>query len=463
MIPAFLDAALAGRARCRCTATGVQTRDFTYVGTVCSVLADAVRRRVTADRPVNLAFGTRVSLLEVIDLIERQLGHRLERAHGDPRAGDVRDSQADQSALRRLFPDVRPVPLDEGLRATIAWFEEPVSDTGTQPVPVTTATDRPDDTMPTDVVPGAPGPSGGTRPGARWGPGRRWPAASWWGWSSWAVCGSGPTRRRPSSTAGGSRSIHPAVRNTDWRRISDLRSTSVLVAGSILAAVVVVARDRWRALACLVAPAAAVLLTEWVLKPDDRPPLRRGPQLPVGHDDHGGGGGHGVRARRPPPVRGRWSSSSAPSSWGWSAWPSIALQWHYPTDALAGVVFGAGFVLLVDGRAPPGRRGRAAPVPGRHRGAAPTAPATSRGSGRRLTPGQRRRTRRPWCRRHPTGRMAWSARRGCGPGSACRRPGYPGDRLPGDGMPGARSGTGLGRWGTELGGTTCRLIGTVRA
>ena len=44
--------------------------------------------------------------------------------HSDPRAGDVRDSQADQTNLRRLFPDVRPVPLDEGLRATIAWFEE---------------------------------------------------------------------------------------------------------------------------------------------------------------------------------------------------------------------------------------------------------------------------------------------------------------------------------------------------
>ena len=27
----------------------------------------------------------------------------------------------------------------------------------------------------------------------------------------------------------------------------------------------------------------------------------------------------------------------------------VALQWHYPADALAGAVFGAGFVLLADG------------------------------------------------------------------------------------------------------------------
>ncbi|MGA2837450.1 MAG: NAD-dependent epimerase/dehydratase family protein [Acidimicrobiales bacterium] len=123
VIPAFLAAALRGEPL-PVHGDGNQTRDFTYVGTVCSVLADAVARGVTDPRPVNLAFGTRVSLLEVIELIEKELGRSLERSHSGPRAGDVRDSQADQGNLRRLFPDVRPVPLEEGLRATIAWFEE---------------------------------------------------------------------------------------------------------------------------------------------------------------------------------------------------------------------------------------------------------------------------------------------------------------------------------------------------
>ena len=123
VIPAFLAAALGDRPL-PIHGDGGQTRDFTYVGTVCSVLTDAVLRTVCDDRPVNLAFGTRVSLLDVVELLERELGRPLERTHSDPRAGDVRDSQADQSKLGRLFPDVRPVPLDEGLRATIAWFEE---------------------------------------------------------------------------------------------------------------------------------------------------------------------------------------------------------------------------------------------------------------------------------------------------------------------------------------------------
>jgi UDP-glucose 4-epimerase len=44
-------------------------------------------------------------------------------SHSDPRrSGDVRDSQADQTRLRALFPDVEPVSLTEGLRATVEWF-----------------------------------------------------------------------------------------------------------------------------------------------------------------------------------------------------------------------------------------------------------------------------------------------------------------------------------------------------
>ena len=42
--------------------------------------------------------------------------------HVEPRAGDVRDSQADNARLRHHFPDVEPVPLREGLQQTVDWF-----------------------------------------------------------------------------------------------------------------------------------------------------------------------------------------------------------------------------------------------------------------------------------------------------------------------------------------------------
>lgn len=121
VVPAFVDAALAGRPL-RVHGDGGQTRDFTYVGTVTRVLADAVVRRVVHPDPVNLAFGTRTSLTELIAELESVLGRSVAVEHTDPRAGDVRDSQADNSRLRSLFPEVRPVPLREGLERTVEWF-----------------------------------------------------------------------------------------------------------------------------------------------------------------------------------------------------------------------------------------------------------------------------------------------------------------------------------------------------
>lgn len=121
VVPAFVEAALAGRPL-PFQGDGTQTRDFTFVETVADVILDGVRRQVTSDLPVNLAFGTRVSLLELADLLDQIIGTPLERAFGEPRAGDVRDSQADQTRLRAFFPDVRPVDLEPGLRATVDWF-----------------------------------------------------------------------------------------------------------------------------------------------------------------------------------------------------------------------------------------------------------------------------------------------------------------------------------------------------
>ncbi len=103
--------------------TVTSRRDFTFVGTVTRVITDAVRRRVTHPGPVNLAFGSRVTLLEVVTELEEILGRTLPVEHHDPRPGDVAHSQADDTRLHCLFPDVAPVSLREGLEATVSWFE----------------------------------------------------------------------------------------------------------------------------------------------------------------------------------------------------------------------------------------------------------------------------------------------------------------------------------------------------
>jgi UDP-glucose 4-epimerase len=121
VVPAFVDAALRGEPL-TVHGDGEQTRDFTFVGTVTRVIADAVIRKVSDLDPVNLAFGSRTSLNALIDDLGEILGMRPPVEHVATRAGDVRDSQADNERLRRLFPDVEPVPLHDGLQATVDWF-----------------------------------------------------------------------------------------------------------------------------------------------------------------------------------------------------------------------------------------------------------------------------------------------------------------------------------------------------
>lgn len=122
VIPRFLDAALNSRPLI-VHGDGLQSRDFTFVETVCATIYDAVQHSVSSLDPVNLAFGTNTTLLDLIQRLEVALGSKLEVQHVDTRTGDVRASQSDGLRVNELFPAIAPVGLDEGLAQTIAWFK----------------------------------------------------------------------------------------------------------------------------------------------------------------------------------------------------------------------------------------------------------------------------------------------------------------------------------------------------
>jgi len=122
VIPRFVTAALLGQPL-EVHGDGEQSRDFTFVGDVCSILVDALVRRVTSPEPVNLAFGTNTTLMHVIELLRDLVDAPVRVEHGDPRPGDVRHSQADCTRLLELFPDVTAVPFADGLRATVEWLQ----------------------------------------------------------------------------------------------------------------------------------------------------------------------------------------------------------------------------------------------------------------------------------------------------------------------------------------------------
>lgn len=123
VVPTFADALLSGRA-IPLHGDGLQTRDFTSVASVVDVLVDAVDRRVFHPSPVNLAFGTRTTLRELISLLEDVSGHTAVIESLPSRPGDVRDSQAENMTLRSLFPEAAAQPLRSGLESTLRWFTD---------------------------------------------------------------------------------------------------------------------------------------------------------------------------------------------------------------------------------------------------------------------------------------------------------------------------------------------------
>lgn len=120
VVPKFLSAALEGKPL-TVYGDGTQTRDFTFVRTVCSVIYEALLNRSSVPEPINLAFGTSTSLVELVSRLEGLLGHKLPVEHAPERPADVHASQADSTSLRHYFPNVQPTPLVEGLDATLAW------------------------------------------------------------------------------------------------------------------------------------------------------------------------------------------------------------------------------------------------------------------------------------------------------------------------------------------------------
>jgi nucleoside-diphosphate-sugar epimerase len=72
---------------------------------------------------VNVATGRRISLNELFRTIRRLIGTEVEPIYAAPRAGDVRDSQADISKARRLLGYEPSVDLEEGLEKTVGWYK----------------------------------------------------------------------------------------------------------------------------------------------------------------------------------------------------------------------------------------------------------------------------------------------------------------------------------------------------
>jgi nucleoside-diphosphate-sugar epimerase len=100
---------------------GEQTRDFTYVANVVDGVLRACQAPTAAGEMMNVATGGRISLNDLLTTMNGILGTDLKAIYQEPRAGDVRDSQADISKAKALLGYAPTVDLEEGLRRTLDW------------------------------------------------------------------------------------------------------------------------------------------------------------------------------------------------------------------------------------------------------------------------------------------------------------------------------------------------------
>jgi len=69
-----------------------------------------------------VATGGRISLNLLFRTVRDLVGADLEPLYEAPRAGDVKDSQADIGKAQRLLGYQPSVAFDEGLRNTVNWY-----------------------------------------------------------------------------------------------------------------------------------------------------------------------------------------------------------------------------------------------------------------------------------------------------------------------------------------------------
>jgi nucleoside-diphosphate-sugar epimerase len=101
---------------------GEQSRDFTYVEDVVTLMLKASHANGVSGNVYNAGNGNRVTLNETWRLLQKIEGIELPPLYGPPREGDVRHSQADTTAAARDLGHAPRFTFEQGLRLTLDWY-----------------------------------------------------------------------------------------------------------------------------------------------------------------------------------------------------------------------------------------------------------------------------------------------------------------------------------------------------
>jgi UDP-glucose 4-epimerase len=101
---------------------GLQSRDFTYVQNVVEANLRACTAAGVAGEVFNVACGDRITVNSMLQQINKITGKDISPIHEEPRAGDIRHSQADIRKAAEKLGFAPSVSFEEGLRNTVEWY-----------------------------------------------------------------------------------------------------------------------------------------------------------------------------------------------------------------------------------------------------------------------------------------------------------------------------------------------------
>lgn len=102
---------------------GEQSRDFTYVQNNVDANLLACTAPNAAGKMFNVACGERITLNQLVELLNDILGKDIEPVYEEERAGDVKHSLADISLARDIMRYEPEYGFKEGLLKTVEWFK----------------------------------------------------------------------------------------------------------------------------------------------------------------------------------------------------------------------------------------------------------------------------------------------------------------------------------------------------
>ncbi len=101
---------------------GNSERDYTYISDCIDCVLSAVTNPMDFEI-INIGSGKTVSLKNLIKILEKNTGKKVQIEQHDEQAGDVPKTYADVGKAKRLFGYSPNISLEEGIRRFLEWYK----------------------------------------------------------------------------------------------------------------------------------------------------------------------------------------------------------------------------------------------------------------------------------------------------------------------------------------------------